>query len=303
MLANFFENSKPINFILIAGLFILYFFASLINDFATFYLLSLGGCFLLLIGQFFLFNFIVKKNGLTYDNTFSFFFFVVGLGLFSSIFFNIKSLFLGVFMLLFLRKVYSLQNHTNGIKKLFDGGFWLGICFLFEPYIIVFIFLLYAAVYLYQKITFRELLVPIIGFVTPLFLYFTYCFWNEATEDFNNLFSVVFDFDFSILLESKFLIPILFLGIFSVISVFIKTPKVISVSNTFKFSWILLLVHLLIAFIFLFFYPNKSELEFQFLLFPTAIILGNGFEILKNKIVRDLIFIAFAILPFILFWL
>ena len=90
--------------------------------------------------------------------------------------------------ILLLRKIYSLQSPKKILQKLFDSGFWLGILFILEPFSAVFVILIYAAIFLHQKPIVNNLIVPIIGFLTPLIIYCTYCFWFDKPYLFTNLF-------------------------------------------------------------------------------------------------------------------
>ena len=295
MLANFLEESKPINFIIYLGLFFSLFFTSLfstlfVDSFSWIIALESIAFMMLWSVIFFFYNFVVSKNNLTYSHSYAFFFFVLATLLFTTKLFEFKILILLLIHLLFLRKIYSLRSPKRVLKKLFDCGFWLSILCILEPFSIAFYSLLLASTFLQQKITAHTLITPIIGFITPLILYFTYLFWNDATEEFTKLF--YFD-----ILENVFIfaedttIWIFFtIILLTVFSILLKSPKVLSVNNSFKKSWLLLIINTLIAIVYAFVITEKNGSELVFLVLPTSIIIANGFETIQSKLLKEILF-------------
>ena len=189
MLAKFLEKSKPINFIVYLVSFYCFFFTTVFSNileeqFAWSIVFESLSYFFLFLSIFFFYHFVVSKNKLTFDNSYSFFFFTLTIILFISKLFDFKILIVFLIYLLFLRKVYSLRSPKKVIQKLFDSGFWLGILCILEPFSSLFTVLIFAAILLHQKITVHTLLTPILGFFSPLITYFAYLFWNNSTEEF-----------------------------------------------------------------------------------------------------------------------
>ncbi|CAM1371169.1 conserved membrane hypothetical protein [Tenacibaculum sediminilitoris] len=295
MLANFFGKSKPINFIVLFVLFLGYFVLGVFSKDFSFNLIKELGWFLVV---FSIYNFIITKNLLTYDSSFAFLFFVILIGFFPDVISINKIFFSNLTILLFLRKVYSLQSPKNIYHKLFDGGLWLGISFLIEPYSVLFALLLYLSIFLNQRFTYQTLLIPIIGVFGPVFLYFTYYFWYDKTEIFLSLFNWNLYPDLSFYTLQEFLFPILFISFFIIISILLKTPRVFSVKNKFRINWILILTHLVIGTTILLLVEDGSGSEFLYVLFPLSVILANGIEIFQKKWYADVIIILFLIASF-----
>ena len=244
MLANFLNKSKPINFI---GLLIFFFFCYIINvllavfknGFVLDSLLESTILLFLFLGVFFFYNFILSKNKLTFDNSFAFFLFTVLQVCLLAELSNFKSLILVIIYLFFLRKVYSLRTSKILIKKLFDCGFWLGVLFILEPLSILFLVIIFIGVFLHQKITLNTLFVPIIGFATPLFIYFTYLFWIDKTIEFTELFNYTLNFDIELYKSSKYIRFFTSIFIVSFVSIVFKSIATLAVNNTFRKSWYL----------------------------------------------------------------
>lgn len=295
MLANFFGKSKPINFIVLFVLFLGYFVLSIFSKELSLNILTELGWFLVV---FSVYNFIIAKNLLTYDNSFAFLFFVILIGFFPDVININKTFYANLTVLLFLRKVYSLQSSKNVFHKLFDGGLWLGISFLIEPYTALLIILLYLSIFLHQRFTYQTLLIPIIGIFGPVFLYFTYCFWYDEVEKFTSLFNWNLYPDLSFYSHQKSLFPILFISFFLIASILLKSPRALSVPNKFRKNWILVLTQFVISTIIFLLVEDGSGTEFLYVFFPVSVILANGIEFFQKKWYADAIIILFLIASF-----
>jgi hypothetical protein len=304
MLANFLGKSKPINFIILLSLFFSLF---LFTSFSLYYGEGFQFSFLFKIASsigfyltiFFFYNFIVSKNNLTFDNFYAFSIFTVFLSYFISITTDTKVLITLLLYILFLRKIYSLKSEKKISKKLFDSGFWLGILFILEPFSAIFAILIYAAIFLHQRLIINNLILPIIGFLPPIIIYFTYCFWFDKLYLFTNLFYFQSFDNFHLYSENNFYWTSLVIIILSITSILLKSINVFYVNNSFKKKWSLLVINLATTLFFTLFIPNKNGTEFLFVLFPAAIIIANGLEIVHNNIIKNLFFIFLLISAFI----
>lgn len=301
MLANFFSKSKPVNFIVLFLLFLMYFGVTLFVNNISFF--SAGKEVFLFIVVFSIYNFIIVKNEVTFDNSFAFLFYVILIGFFIKNIDITPVFYANLTTLLFFRKVYSLQSDKNIFHKLFDGGLWLGLSFIIEPYTVILGLLIYIAIYSYHSLTYQTLIIPLLGFFVPAFLYYTYCFWHDVTETFWQLFYWKITLDFTSYLTPYYLFSIFFIGFFTFLSVILKTPKALAVLNRFRKNWILILSHLFFSGVVFFLVPEKSGEAFLFLLFPTSVILANGLELYQKKWFADIFILLFIIASMIEFFL
>lgn len=292
MLANFFGKSKPISIVVTILLFFVLYSFAVIGGKVPFQI-SVLPLFLLVFG---IVIFIIVKNNLTFDNSYAFLIFVILIGFFPrSIQIN-ATFYANLTLLLFLRKAYSLQSSKKLFQKLFDAGFWLGISFLTEPFIVVFGLLLYTSIYFHKRLTIRTLIIPALGFFVPVFLYFTYTFWHDKTVDFKRLFIWFTNYNFDLYKNSNYLFLICFIGFFVLISGFFKTPRALAIKNDFRKNWILILLHFSLSLVLLILTKNKNESEFLYILFPSALILANGLEIYQKKRISDITLFLFLII-------
>ena len=292
MLANFFGKSKPVNFIVLFVLFLVYFSLSLFSKELSFNLLKELLGFTVV---FSIFNFILAKNKLTFDNSYAFLFFILLIGLFSDVIIINNTFFAFLTTLLFLRKVYSLQSPKNTLHKLFDGGLWLGVSFILEPYSVFFGILLYISIYLHQQYNYQTLLSPLIGFSSVVFLFFTYCFWYDQTQEFYQLFDWSIHHDLKLHLNSKYIFQNVLITFFVLLVIILKSPKALSVLNTFRKNWILTIVNLATSLLIILLTGNNANSELLFVFFPSAIILANGLELYQHKKIADIFLFLFLL--------
>lgn len=301
MLTNFFGKSKPINTIIIIGFFVTAYLLSVLKGRVIFQ----WEAFPLALVMFGAVNFIDIKNDLTLSNSYMFLFFVLLMCFFYETT-TINSVFYENLMLFFFfRRVYSLQSYKKMYQKLFDAGLVLGFIFslnstsaAFNPYVIVFALFLYLAIFFYNRVSVRTLLIPAIGFVVPLFLHFTYCFLTDTVDAFYDVFRWDFNSNFSIYSQPKFLFPIVFTLFFTMIAFFVKTLKVIVTKSSFQSTWHLIITHFVLAVMVIVLTKNKTGSEFLYILFPMALILANGLELYRKKRIANIGLILFVICAF-----
>ncbi|MFY0631938.1 MAG: hypothetical protein JXR05_16365 [Flavobacteriaceae bacterium] len=242
----------------------------------------------------------MAKNKLTLYNSYGFLFFVLLFGFFPKTMLDRYEILLNVLLLVFLRRVYSLRSSKDVFKKIFDSGFWLGILFIIEPFTVVFGALIFIATFLFQTLNLRTFLIPILGFIAPVFCYFTYCFWFDQVDEFLALFLLYTDYDFSLYGQGTLFISILFISILTVISIFFKTPKVFLISGSYRKYWTLILVNLLIGLLMIVFSNNPNGSEFMYAFFPVAVILTNWVEGIKRKFLKDALLGICILFPVVL---
>ncbi|MDB2555830.1 DUF6427 family protein [Flavobacteriaceae bacterium] len=306
MLANFFGKSNPANFIVIFLIFLGFFLAKSISLISTNTIdvnlvieqVSILALFLLM---FLFYNFILSKNKLTLYNSYGLLLFVLFFGFYPETMSNRNEVFLNVLLLVFLRRVYSLRSSKDVYKKIFDSGFWLGILFLLAPTTVIFGILMFLSIGLFQKINIRTLLIPCLGFLAPIFCYATYCFWFDHTEEFTTLFLWYADYDFELYTTKPILFSSLLLGAFTIISIVLKTPKVLSISGSYRKYWILIIFNLIIAITVLIIQKTHDGSQIILLFFPVSIIITNWLESIKKPFLKNIFIALLLITPVIIF--
>lgn len=298
MLANFFGKSKPVNFILIIVLFLGYYILD--NFMYRFVTINLQLFMLmpLYLAMFFLYNFIISKNKLTKDDSYAFLLFVIGLGCLPQLNVAYETVFEYIVLFLFLRRIYSLRTYKLVYEKLFDSGLWLGVLFLLSPAYLLYILLLLVAVALFVKIVYRTILIPLLGFLIPMFMFFTYHFYVGSIDEFYQLFEFTFSLDFAVYSASFYAIPIVIFGVITFTAVLLRSGRIFSVSNKFKRSWSLLLLHLLVALCSLFLVDKKEGTELIGILIPSTILIANWLQSVEKKLIVNIVLLTFLVISF-----
>jgi hypothetical protein len=300
MLANFFNKTRPIATLSLVVLLLFYYlFATFFKQYVELELFSIikhFSFFTVLVFMLLIIGFIVKKNNLTEDNSYALLISVFVFALFFETMFKTTIVLSNLVLLLAFRKLYSLKSGFNIKKKLFDAGFWIGIAMLIYLWSGVFLVLIYIGLIVFQKATIRNLIVPIIGLITPILLWFTYLVLIDNSTVFFEHFLLVYSFDFSNYQNLNLLIPIAFLTLVLFWSVFSVLPKVSSIGKSFKWSWTVILWNLFFGMIVAALAPEKNGSEMFFNLFPTVVIIANFLQIAKSKVLKNIILYFFLVI-------
>lgn len=300
MIANFFKKTKLVNIFYILILLFLYYLSAIIltNDYEfslglLFNKLSVFLCLLLLV---LIVNFIIRKNNLTQDNSYAILLLVLLLGTFYETMFTNNIVFANIGLLLGFRKIYSLRSGLNTKQKLYDAGFWIGISTILYSWSILYVLLIYVGIIVFRKLSLKNVLIPFIGLITPVLIYFTYHFYFDTLVIFYDKFKMGYSLVFNLYNHLRLLLPLSFLVILLLVSTAVLTPKIVLVSNKLKFLWIVLLNHLLISTVLVVLSPVKNGSEMLFLLFPAVIIITNLLQKSQSSIFKNLILYLFLII-------
>ena len=307
MIANFFNKTKPVIIVNLLLLFaIFYVAATFLFKTIDFSITSLGLSLAVFIGFVFmllLINFILRKNNLTEDNSYALYIIIVLLGSFYETLFPIKLFFSNLLLLFAFRKIYSLKSGFNTKSKLFDAGLWIGISSILYTWSILFLVLVYIGLFIYNKITLKNLAIPVIGFLFPIIGFFTYHFYFDSTELFYNKLVFNYNLDFSNYNQLKYLIPLSFLITILLWSIAFLIPKILQVSTIFKTTLQLIIGHFIISVIIIVFAIHKNGSELLFLVFPSGIIIANFLQKTSSNIFKNLVLYLFFIVSVVVYFL
>ncbi len=300
MIANFFSKSTPARVFYLMVLLSLYYLMFLVSGNKL--LMSLSNLFInisfwfVLVLFLLVFRFIVKKNKLTLDNLYALFLMVILMGSFGETMFYKNIIFSNLFLLFSFRKIYSLKSQINTKMKLFDAGLWVGVAAVVYSWSGLFLILIYVGLLIYQKGTFKNLCIPLVGFFIPLFLMYTYFFYFDNVDGFMSIMELNLSLDFTAYNNLKLLIPVVFLSTILLWSIIFETPRIVMVSNRLRQAWKVILSQLLISIIVVVVLPLKNGSEILYLLFPATIIIANYLSKTTLSNFRNLIMYVFMII-------
>ena len=303
MLTTFFGKSKPINFIIVSIFIICWIFIKLTIGFESLNqpqgliynsFITLGYLFLL-----FLINFIVKKNRLTGTNTYSILFFSCFLIMIPPPFIDSDILLSNIFLVLALRRIWSLASEKNMEKKILDASIWISLATLFYFWsLLLFVVLIISILQIGHK-TLKLLWIPFIGFFAVFILTSAYnvivndsLLWFMETK-------VMIGVDFSTYKKFPLLIIIAFFFILMIWGLVQKGFSVSKGSLKEKLNFKILFI---VTFTFLFMvllYPVKNGMEWLFIITPLAIIATNLLENQRTFWVKEILLWIVVLLPFI----
>lgn len=297
MIANFFNKTKPAIVLNLIMLFALFYFTSVfLFHSIDISIASIGliiGVFLCFVFMLLLLNFILRKNNLTEDNSYALLITILLLGSFYETMFELNIFFSNLVLLLAFRKIYSIGSGIKIKSKLFDAGFWVGIATLIYSWSIIFLILVYVGMLVFRKMNVKNLFIPIVGFITPLIIYFTYHFYFDNLNFFYDTLNFDMSFNFVTYNALKLLIPITLLLALIIWCVVTLSPKVVLISNNFKLSWKIIMIHLIVSIVIVVVSPLKNGSELFFLIIPVAIIIANFIHKTGSSTFKNLILYLF----------
>ena len=302
MIANFFNETKPINFMVLSIMMFLTYVISVIftfsNEFSLFYFLNKSFYLLLVLFMLFVFDFIIRKNALTDDNSISLFFYVILFGFFPLSFGNNDLLISNLFLLFSFRKIYSLRTQIRTNEKIFDSAFWIGIASMFYAWSFIYIILVYLAIRIFHKSNPRNIFIPIIGFFVPITILYVYFLMTDQTDVFHSYWQLDYSFNFNGYLQNKYLIPLLFIVLLAIVSIFPTTKKSLIAKQDFKATWNILIAQIVLSLFIVFVAPIKNGSEAIFLFFPLSILYANYIQGIEKYWLKESILIFTLLIYF-----
>lgn len=182
MIASLFRKSTPFNYaVLIAAVTVFYLLyqANASTGAATAAIwLEKAFLFGIVFASLFALNFIVKKNGLSRDNSYTILFYFLFLLFFPSVLDNFNLAVSNFLILLSLRRLISLHSLKAPKEKIFDASLWIFAAALFHFWSILFIVLVFISILFHVSRDIRNWLLPFIAFaaVAVTFLMFALIF-------------------------------------------------------------------------------------------------------------------------------
>ncbi|KQB38908.1 DUF6427 family protein [Flavobacterium aquidurense] len=294
MITSVFKKSTPLNYSLVVILILVFFFVFQIKDpswvssyFLAFQKVSLL-CFIL--ASFFLINFIVKKNGLSKDNGYTIFFYLLFILFFPTIFNNANVIYANFFILLALRRLISLQSLKASKEKIFDASFWILIASLFQFWCVLFLILVFISIIFHVSRDYRNWILPFIALmaVSIIFLFISLIFHINIIEFFQERAVIDFSIDyFKNNYENGALsiyVAVSLFFIVSILSTLSNRPQI--VHSSYKK---VVACFFIAAFVYIV-SPDKSNDLLLFSIAPLTIMASSHVEYMKQKLNNEIVF-------------
>lgn len=301
MITSIFSKSKPINFVLCAGILLVYFVIYLFSSDKVFgleLLLVEVPIVFLLIFSLFMVDFIIKKNDFMQQNDFTLLFITVFLGLFPDIFAHINIVCIYVLVLLTFRRIISLRTLNSVKQKLFDASLYIALAVLFDSWMILYLFIIYLSILIYVSNDYRNWLVPLVSFFGILCVYIMYLYLTDENILTDSLFQFDLKINYSTTAYRRILLHLLIVSLFS-INFVIFFLKYKTYSSQKKSSFLLINALFFTGVGYVLFAKNGMQNTEILLLFPLAIFMANLLGNIENKRKGDILVFLLMIVSFI----
>jgi hypothetical protein len=293
MITSIFKKSTPINYSLIGILtIILYFLYQFqnptgINSWNE--IAKKAGALVLIFASLLLANFIVKKNALTRDSSYTALYYLLFLLFFPKIMSSMNLLLANFFVLLSMRRLISLQTLKFTKEKIFDASLWIFVASLFHYWALIFIVLVYVSIIFNASRDYRNWLIPFValfGFAV-VFLFYDLLFDKSVVTNFLKSNAVSYKIDYFTSQSQN-----IAFSIFAVFLVFFVFPFIFSIPNkplNLQASYKKVFFAVLISVVIFLISANKSNEILVFSFLPMAIIATNTVEYFQSKFQQELI--------------
>ncbi|WP_035669002.1 DUF6427 family protein [Flavobacterium sp. 83] len=299
MITSVFKKSTPLNFSLVVILMLVFFLIYQFQDFSwtdsLFLILKKVALFCILLASVFITNFVVKKNGLSKDSTYTVFFYFLLLLFFPSVLNNINLIVSNFFILLALRRLISLQSLKASKEKIFDASLWIFLASLFHFWSIIFIILVFISIIFHVSRDYRNWFLPFIAFFTTaiIFLLYAAIFNVNVIEYITTSVRMDFRIDyFTNNYQNAAFSIYATIALFFVISMFAtlsSRPQLLHVSfKKIIASFFIGIVIFLIS-------SNKSNDLLVFTFAPLAIMATSHIEIVQLKLKQEIVLFVFIL--------
>ena len=305
MISSIFEKTKPINFIIVlVFLFLFYWsvqFYLLDETFTDIEIVPSIVVLTILLFSVFVVDFVVKRNKLTGTNSFAILFFTMLFVVFPETLGDSNAIFTSFFLLLAFRRLLSIKSLKNIKFKIFDAGLWICISSIFYEWSILYLLLIFAAIYIYDPKNIRNWLVLIsVAFCFFMILYGVLVLLDEASFMKNHYdFAINYDAIFPIKWWSSLKLSLYaLLNMVLAFSTFIHLGKAgmgkVIIMRLIALSFLIgLVVNFLVT------SENTSAIMITF--FPSVIFIVNYLESIKKPKFLEVLLIASILVPILVF--
>lgn len=305
MISSIFEKTKPVNFIILLVFLFLFYWS------VQFYLFDLSmsnveiapsiGILTILLFSVFIVDFVVKRNKLTSTNSFAILFFTLLFVVFPETLGDNNAIFTSFFLLLAMRRLLSIKSLKNIKLKIFDASLWICISSVFYEWALLYLLLVFVAIYIYEPKNIRNWLVIIsVGFCFLMILYGILVLLDKPNF-------ILEHYDFAINYDAIFPIKwwtslkMTLYALFNIalaFSAFVHLSKSgvgkVIVMRLIAFSFVIgLVVNVLVT------SENNNAVMITF--FPSVIFIVNYLESIKKPKFLELILVSSILIPIIVF--
>ena len=181
-------------------------------------------------------------------------------------------------LLFFLQKLLSVYQIEKPYSYLFDAGLILGLCFLMYPPSIFFLLTLFSANFIYSSISWRNFVIPILGFAIPTLIFIAYSYNYLPISDYIIHYQKALCFDLPAISVPQF--AVFFVAVISlvfILSIFELFSWLPMKSLKSRNSFVLLFIFSICAFFGLFLSSSHGWNHLLLFALPFSVLSANYF--------------------------
>jgi Family of unknown function (DUF6427) len=306
MITSVFKKSTPLNYSLVAILILFFFCIYQFQDLSWtksgVFIAQKIGILLILLVSAFATSFIGKKNGLTKDSTYTVFFYFLLLLFFPTVFDDFKLVLANLGLVLAFRRIVSLQSLKEASQKIFDASLLIFIASLFHFWSILYIALVFIAIFFHVGREYRNWIIPFIALFTIATIYtMGILIFNVNIIEYCNAMAILdlnLDY-FANNYQNAALSIFASVSLFFLISMFASLSKKPLVLHT---SFKKIIAFFIIGILVYVVSDQKSNDLLLFTFAPLAIMACSHIEMAPIKLQKELVFWIFIIVSLVLFF-
>ncbi|MFS4492772.1 hypothetical protein [Maribacter sp. 2308TA10-17] len=304
MISSIFGKTKPINFIIVlsflfAAYWLVLFF--LHNSTYDIYELVLQVLFFTVLAfSVFVVDFIVKRNKITAPNSFAILFYALLILVFPETLADSSAIFCSLFLLMATRRLISIRSLKNIKLKVFDATLWVMVSSLFYEWAIIYLVLVFLAIYIYEPKNIRNWIVPFVGVFTVFMIAYCVLILSNKTDFLVDHYQFSFEFNvayFSKWANSTKLVIYVILTFLAMIFAFLKLGKAglgqIVTMRLIGFSFVLGLILKVLT-------SSADAHPIMVTFFPAAVFITNYVESIKKPNIKEVVLMVSVFIPLVI---
>ncbi|MCX2718557.1 hypothetical protein [Lentiprolixibacter aurantiacus] len=306
MISSVFGKTKPINYIILLSiLFVIYWAVNFYLFEQAFSLanwvwktIALG----FLMFTLFVVNFVVKRNQITESSTYAILFFTLFIAFFPEVLRDTNAIFCGFFISLAFRRIVSLRSLRNVKLKLFDASLWIVTASIFYDWALVFMALVFIAIYMYEPKNFRNWLIPIAAATTVLSILFAILSLSGNTTYLSDHFSFTIDLKLDLLYAEPHGIKIIGYVLLVLVTGLLAFARIGKLGLGRILSMRLIVVCFIVGLLVTMLETSPSAFPVFITFFPGATLVTKYVETIKRTRLKE-VFLTFTVLIPLITWI
>ncbi len=242
-----------------------------------------------------------QENDLTQKSTYTIVLFAGASLVLSDAMISPRILWAHLFVLLGIKNILAVHNQKKVKSVILNASLWIAMASVAYFWSILFMGVVYIGILYFCPKDYRNWMIPIVAVCTVYILSTVGMLWINDSFFYLQQYVAPISFDYTHLWEYSQLIPMVVVGVSSVIFAMISVTQFSKKTAKTKPMFAMVFVQLLIAWSIVLLAPNKNTASCLFATAPLA-IMGTAFlENYRNRLVKEISLWAMIIVPLFLY--